>query len=202
MLLILETCDCLGQCQWFLSVFTKHHWHFYFICFWLGQKKKFLILLFGSHKTNVCVPPPPDAFSDGWQRCCHFCHSRPGKWKSAGDHEADFQCDRQEGSQHGKEEGMEFSTCNLINVRGFNFLANAPLFFFETTLSLQLYAGKTKELQQKFLHEWKMFSLFFRQSVSVLSRFVLHLLCSYCHSICKVIYLWPDPPSLIKTTDS
>lgn len=115
--------------------------------------------------SDKCSPPHLDAFSDGWQRCCHFCHSRPGKWKSSGDHEADFQCDRQESSQHGEEEGTEFSpyltcavtlgsVCNLIHLRGFVFFfANVPLFFFETILSLyvslQLYAGKTKKLQQK-----------------------------------------------------
>lgn len=94
-----------------------------------------------------------------------------------------------------------------MHLRGFDFLAYAPRFFFETVLSLyvslQLHAGKTKKLQQKRI-EWKTFAVFLRQSVSVPSLLVLHLLCSCCHSLHVESDLsWTRPSFAHKThTDS
>lgn len=145
-------------------------------------------------------PPPPrlDAFSDGWQRCCHFCHSRPGKWKSSGYHEADFQCDRQESSQHGEEEGTEFSPyltcavtlgsgCNLIHLRGFVlfFLLMHHCFssrpFCPCTYPCSFMLAKQRSFSRN--SDWMGSACSVPQSVSVLSLLVLHLLCSSCHSL-------------------
>lgn len=98
----------------------------------------------------------------------------------------------------------DISVCNLI-CEVLTFLLMRHCFslrpFCPCIVSLQLHAEKTMELQQKLLIEWKMFA-FFPQTVFVSSVVLCFAPTLFFLSGCiwKVIYLWPVPPSLIKTT--